>query len=170
MSYTTILKITPEKSVETLMTLQNSYGSAPVIWDNLCQDILKLGKHRWFDMESLDRLWKRWNDLSIVEFKRALLMMTFDMAYVSRSNYHRAARDIRLWLDEFPVQENYVNHWPKIAEIYESQPDCDAIAIYHTSVSDNPFITYDNETETEVINWDGAFEIYKDLDNLKSAK
>lgn len=170
MSYTTILKITPGKSVEDLQVLRNSYGSAPVVWDHLCQDILKLEQYNWLNMENLDRLWKKWDDFTIAEFKRALLMMTFDKAYVSRPNYLRAARDIRLWLDVFPVKENYVNHWPRIAEIYESKPDCEAIAIYHTSVSDNPFITYDDEAEIEVINWDDAFEIYEDLDSLRLNK
>lgn len=171
MSYTTVLGLTPKdtssSAVYDIEELHNSHASAPVIWDAMCQKYL--GTEPYGYMFSIDQLWPIYKDLSIPEYRRAVLVMTYDRAYVSKENYKRAASDIRTWLEHFPPKEGYVNHWVRIAEIFESEPDCEAIGLHCTSVSENPFMGEWNEEKEEYdpIDWDTAFEIYEELDSLK---
>lgn len=90
-------------------------------------------------MTKLDSLWPLWKRDDLPAHHRAVLMMTFDTAYVERLHYARAAKDIRHFLSDFPPTPNYVNHWPHLAVLYENGPRPPAIGIYHTSVSENPF-------------------------------
>lgn len=167
MSYSTILKVSPGKHPVSFKELHNSYGSAPVIWNTLCQEYYGT---KWFSStgDILDRLWSSWKDLSIPEYKRALLMMTFDHAYVRKEHFARAAKDIRKWIETYPQDDLHVNHWPAIAEVYESDPDCYALAIYQTSVSENPFQGPYNEEKDDydLIDWITTYEIYEELDSL----
>jgi len=168
MSYTTVLCLTPGSQVDDLRELRNSSGSAPVIWDAMSQKYYGTEPHAYMIDGTLERLWPRYKDMGIPEYQRAVLMMTYDLAYVSKENYERAAADIRKWLKDFPPREGYANHWEEIASIYESKPDCEAIGLHCTSVSENPFEGGWNEDKEEYdqIDWDTAYEIYAKLDAL----
>lgn len=171
MSYSTILKLAPGKPPEDLLELRNSHGSAPVVWNVMCQKYLGAKEFTYGLYDSLDKLWPKYKDLSIPEHHRAVLMMTYDLAYVEKKNFQRAARDIRQFLKDFPPKQGYVNHWSKIAKVYESDPDCEAIGIHQTSVSDNPFEGEWNEEngDYDLIDWGQTYEIYREIDALKSA-
>ena len=95
-------------------------------------------------------------------------MLTFDRAYVLKKYYLRAARDIRFSLSELAIKSDRVNHWPRIAKIFESNPNIPAIGLWCTSVSDDPFEGPWNEEEEkyELLDWNTAFDLYKDLDNI----
>jgi hypothetical protein len=169
MSYTTVKAIWPGEKVEDLEELRNSHGSAPLIWNALCMRYLGLESYYYMSSD-LDRLWAKWKDLSIPEAIRAVLMMTFDHAYIAKKDYQRAAGDIRTFLKEFPVPSNRVNHWPAIACILE-KADAPAIGFQHTSVSEDPWQGPWNEEkeEHEPLDWSKAYSIYDDLYELKEA-
>lgn len=162
MSYTTILGLTlsnnSNSAIKEIKELHNSHGSAPVIWDKMCQIYLKTKPFSYHN--EIDELWPLSLDLSIPEYQRAVLVMTYDKAYVSKDNYKRAANDIRKWLEEFPPGDEYINHWPEIALIYESNPNFEAIGLHCTSVTSNLFEKFDEETEEYLPDWDDSFEVY----------
>lgn len=161
MSYTTIKSIWPGEKVEDMEELRNSYGSAPVIWSALCRTYLGKDTAWLFDSAKLWPLYKRQD---IPACLRAVLMMTFDRAYVMRKDYPRAAADIREFLRIVPQPEDHVNHWPRIAELFESDPDIPAIGLHCTSVSDDPFQgPYNEETdEYDPPNWADFWSVYDD--------
>lgn len=171
MSYSTVLAIYPNEKVEDVEELRNSHGSAPIVWDAMCQRYEGAAPFRCMWDGSLDRLWPRWKDASLPEHHRAVLMMTYDHAWVAKANYARAAADIRAWLKDFNVDAKYVNHWPRLADIFESDPPHPGIAIYQTSVSENPWQgEYDEEKEDYgPPPWDKAHEIYEDLASLQQS-
>ncbi len=166
MSYSEILNITPGIGAETIIELKNSHGSAPVVWSKLCTAAFGCSEFGYWDGEYLEKLWKMWNNHNIPKFERAMIMMTFDRTYVSKKHFTRARRDILQFIEKYPVDADRVNHWPKIAEIYGSDPDYIAIGIYHTSVGENPFQgDWDEEEEKyNTIDWGMAYDLYDKLD------
>jgi len=173
-SSTIVLELIPgnttSEAVSTLKELRNSWGSAPVIWDALCQKYYGCEPHGYSFDGTLDKLWPRYQDLSIPEYERAALMLTFDRAYVSKEHYDRMATDIGRWLETHPPKKDRVNHWVELQKIFESNPDCPAIGLQCTTVSDNPFHgSWDEEAEEyPPVDWGAAFEIYAELDALTS--
>ena len=164
MSYTTIKALWPGEKHEDYKELRNSHGSGPAIWDAMCQKYLGGGKSWLF--ENWDHLWALWKNKTIPTHHRAVLMMTFDRAYVTKKDYPRAASGIRQFLKDFPPNPEYVNHWSEIADLYELDPDIPAIGLYCTSVSDDPFEgEWNEETEKyDQIDWSKCYDLYKGLD------
>jgi hypothetical protein len=115
---------------------------------------------------------------------RAVLMMTFDRAYVLEKDHKRAAKDIRAFMEHYPngVSEGKSYHWASIASFYEGKPNCPAfyegkpncpaVGLWCTTVSRNPFASTWKETEdgTDEIeipfDWSTAFDIYYLLDSI----
>ena len=166
-SYSTIKALWPGEKQEDLETLRNSWGSAPVVWDALCQKYLGAAPHGFLNAD-LDRLWRLWEDATIPLYYRSVLMMTFDRAYVTKKDYTRAAQDIRSFLADFPQKPSYANNWPRIADVFESDPDIPAIGIRHTSVSEDPFQGgWNEETDSpEPLDWSTCYDLYEMLDGL----
>lgn len=167
MTHTTIIHIHPNDRIEYGPELQNAWGSAPLIWDALCVKYFGLEPLRFMSSD-MKRLWSLWKDKDLPISHRAVLMMTFDRAYVSFENFARAAGDIRKFLEDFPTPPDRVNHWGSIAEYFESMPSVPAIGFWHTSVSDNPFAGRWDEALEEYgpPNWDELYEIYTELEKL----
>jgi hypothetical protein len=157
MSYSTIYSIKFSKQCEEIAELRNGHGSAPVIWDALGQKYLGLRPFAFTD----ERIWKLYEDKSIPAHHRAVLIMTFDHAYLKKANFKRAAQDIRKFLADFPRDPQYVNHWPKIAEILESSDveDVQNIGIQHTSVSENQFMDGSKARKKK-----DCYEVYETLE------
>lgn len=172
MSYTTVKALWPGEKHEDFETLRNSWGAAPVIWNEMCKKYQGSKDNMYFIDGTLDLLWPRWKDLSIPKHHRAVLMMTYDRAYVSKKDYGMAAEDIRKFIEDFPKESGRVNHWTRIMEIYNSDPDIPAIGLYCTSVSEDPFNGSWNEEKEEYDqpDWDQCFDIYEELDALDSVK
>jgi len=171
MSYTTVLNViidNDQVKIDDIKELRNSHGSAPPVWDSMCQKYFGTEPHGYMHNGTLDLLWPRYKDLSIPEHQRAVLMMTYDKCYVAKKNFKRAASDIRKFLTDFPPIEGNVNHWDEIAKIYESDPDADGIGLHCTSVSENPFEGEWNEEneDYELLDADEIFEIYAELNSL----
>ena len=167
MSTTEIKFLKHPEGVIDVVEFRNSHGSAPVVWDLIAQKYLGLQPfHYSFHTE---KLWPLWKDLTIPEHHRAVLAMTYDDTVIIKTDFKRAAEDIRKFLEDFPVNPEYVNHWPAILEIFEGIPDCDAIGFYWTSVSEDPFQgDWNEETEDyEPLNWKRYWSMYNTLDKFK---
>ncbi|MGL4261430.1 MAG: hypothetical protein ACRCTX_07400 [Afipia sp.] len=136
MSYTTIKAVWPGEKAEDLEELRNSHGSAPVIWGALCERYLG-GRNEW--LFGGNALWPLYKRADIPKCMRAVLMMTYDRAYVERKDYAQAAADIEEFMRIAPPPANYVNYWPRIAAIFKSDPDIPAIGFCCTSVSEDLF-------------------------------
>ena len=170
MSYTTVKAIWPGARCENLEELRNSYGSAPPIWSAMCKKYCGTSEHGYMSGGALDKLWPRWKDLSIPTHQRAVLMMTYDRAYVAKKDYARAAADIKRFFEDFSINPEHVNHWPRIRAIFESDPDIPGIGLHCTSVSDDPFDGPWNEEleEYDQPDWSQIFSIYDGLDEVES--
>jgi len=162
MSYTTIIHVYPNDKIESGKELSNSHGSAPFVWNLLCQKYCGTKPYGYFTGRALDRLCPRYRDQSVPLAHRAVLAMTFDFSYVAKKDYAQAAQHIREFLEEFK-DNTHVNHWPWIASMYEANPNVPGIGIYHTSVSENPYMKWDESLEQEVPRWDDIYSIYDDL-------
>src|SRR3972149_39893 len=100
MSHTTVKAIYPNEKHENVSELSNAWGSAPYVWDNMVRKYLP--NHEGWFYGKLDDLWPLWSDKKIPLHHRAVLMMTYDRAYIAKKDYTRAANDIRRFLVDFP--------------------------------------------------------------------
>ncbi len=169
MSYTTIKAVWPGEKHEDLEELRNSHGSAPVVWGEMAaRYIPDCGGNRFAYSFHDEKLWPLWKRMDIPKHQRAVLTMTYDNTYVLKCDYARAAADIRAWLADFPQPGEYANHWPRIAELFESNPDIPAIAFHWTSVCEDPYQgEYDEETEEYgPPDWPRYWGMYEQLDAL----
>lgn len=162
MSYTTIVHIFLGNRIEYGPELSNSWGSAPVVWDAIGKKYIGHDFSFMYN-DKVEKLWKLYSSQDIPIHQRVVLMMTFDRAYVLKKDYSRAARDIRLFLEDFPQDTSVANHWPSIADYFESDPDVPAIGLWCTSVSENPFNGRwnDDRDEYEPPDWEKCFDIYE---------
>lgn len=161
MSYTTVKAIWPGEKHENLEELRNSHGSAPVIWDAVCARYLG-DRNAW--LFKPERLWPLYKREDMPASMRAVLMMTYDRAYVERKDFARAADDIDEFLRIAPPPAEHVNHWPRIAEILRGNPDIPAIGLYCTSVAEDPFQGPWNEEaeEYDQPDWSTCWSVYDD--------
>lgn len=168
MSYSTVIKVWPGEKSEEGEELRNGWGSGPVIWNNMAMKYLGLPAHQY--MMKIDSLWPLANRLDIPYHHRAVLAMTFDRMYVKQEHYALAAGCIRKYLSDFPDDDKYVNHWPRIAEIFESPPECPAIGLWLTSVCENPFLgEWDDDAEDyKQPDWSRYWSLFDDLDVSES--
>jgi hypothetical protein len=97
--------------------------------------------------------------------------MTFDNAIVRKKDFERAADDIGRWLVDFPPCGTFVNHLPRIMEIFEEQrdKDCEAIGIWCTSVTVNTYLDLGaSDDESEVCLGEGdLLDVYVELDKMR---
>lgn len=169
MSSTTIKAVWLGNKTEDLLELRNSHGSAPVVWNELAKRYLGVIDHSY----SLhgDEIWPLYKRDDMPPHHRSVLLITYDNAIVMKSDFKRAASDIRAFLTDFPPENGYVNHWSKIAEIFESDPDCEAIGFWMTSVSCDPFSGWWNEEigDYDAPDWDVYWNIYTEADKWPGA-
>jgi hypothetical protein len=146
----------------------NSWGSAAVVWGELCE--LKYNDRSYWlisrDNNILRKFWKLSEDKTLPLAVRAVFMMTFDRALITRKYFGRAVSDILEYLKFFPPNPQEVNHWwsisEKIKEI-EAKTDWPAIGFHITSVSDNPLLVWNEETEDYYLSKD-LYDLYDELD------
>jgi hypothetical protein len=161
MSYATIKALWPGEKQEDLKTMRNGQGIGPPIWGELSERYLG-GRHQWLvdgRGAEVDLLYNR-EDVPVC--LRHVLMMTFDHACVEKKDYAKAAADIREFLRISPGLVRYVNHWPDIADMFESDPDCPAIGFCLTSAGDDLFRGEWNEEKDacDPFDWDLCWSVY----------
>lgn len=166
MSYLTILGLTPNDTVNVtteIQELQNARGFHFAVWDPLLAAHLNVsGMHR---LEDDKEFWRLWKDPSVPLAHRAVLLMTYDRAYVERKDYERAANDIREFLKTHPAAPDRVNHLPALADFFDSKPDFEAIG-FSISLGENLFEQYDEESDEYIAlqNWDETYSVYSSFD------
>lgn len=170
MSYTMIHKVTPGAGYEDLQEFHNSWGSAPVVWGTLTEKVLHKEQFSWAVGSTINAVWALWDDKGLAEFVRAVLGMTFDRIYIERRHFHRAASDIRKFLDWAPQPDSHANHWPAFADLLDSLADDEtmpAIGFTHSSVSECLFQGPFNEEKDDYDppDWSLFWSLYEEIDN-----
>lgn len=166
MSSTTVIAVWPGEKSEKIKELRNAWGSAPVIWEDMAARYLD-GSY-W---SCIDKLWPLAKREDIPFHLRAVLAMTYDNMIVLRAHYPLAAQCIRQYLADFPADENKVNHWPFLAELFESTPDSPAIGLWGTSICENPFDGQwdDDKEEYEQPDWSKFWSLFEWLGERKTS-
>jgi hypothetical protein len=154
--------------------MQNAWGTAPVIWANTWRKYVTT-EGNWLNekvLRVLCSLAKNEDEGVMPAHSAALLRFCFDRGVVLKGQYARFAQDVRKWLADFPTEEGSADHWPRIAEIFESDPPYDAIGLHSTSVSENPFILVihteeeDGETEWRPVGLASCHDVYADASRV----
>jgi len=146
------------KHTDTLIELENSHGTSPVIWNAMASKYL--GQNNWMMAAMIGggkRLWAIGSDKNVPKHQRAVFLFTMDRGYVLQKDYQRFAEDITKWLKDFPIPAGRVNHWPRILEFVSSDAASlpPAIGLMSTSLSDDLF---------EKPDWKKLWNVYEDLD------
>lgn len=170
MSCTNVYAVWPGDRYEELAELSNGYLSSPIVWGEFFAryaDVSESPYPKSAYMFRTDELWPMWKLKDIPTPHRAVLGMTYDHAYIEREHYLRAAADIRQFIADFALSPH--THWPRIAEIFESNPDCPAIGFRWTSVCENPFQgEYNEEIEDyDPPDWERKWSMYAAFDALE---
>lgn len=159
---------TPKQGIE----FRNPWRGAARIWDALFDRYLKnpeIQYDSWLVNYSKDHgksLWDLAKDNRLQLFERAVHTFTFDLAYVRNDNFERFANDLRTFDEKYPVE--YSSHLSAWADLLDSL-DSEAVGLYATSVSRNPWLEYDEEKdETKPHLLSEGFEIYDWLAELIS--
>lgn len=129
-----LVAVSPGEKSETVLEMDNGFGTSPVIWDKFVKTYVGESAN-W--MLGMEKIWDLYQDKKVPFFARAVLTMTYDRMIVLKKDYAKAAECIRQFLRAYPIDENRVNHWPAIAEFFESDPDVYAIGLWATDSSDN---------------------------------
>jgi hypothetical protein len=173
MSYSELFGVFPgeDRDAVSLLELKNGHGTAPVVWNEMSQRWLGWEEHQYFmhGIEGMDPLWQLYQHLGIPAAHRAVLVFTFDRAYVEKQHYDRFARDVECFNDSRMHYTNphWVNHWPKVAELFASEPEYPAIGLYATSVGDCLWTAaYDEDDNRLPFDWTGYYSAYGLIDNL----
>lgn len=137
MSYTSVYKLYKTK-VDCIEELKNSHGSAPAIWEYISQ---KLHGKR-FNMFDSDKFWVSYKDVRLDEDEKAVLLSTYDNAFVEierLSDFAVACKKLHDLI--ISITEWEWSHFQSIGEIAEKlykkhDYRCIGLAIGCTSVSD----------------------------------
>jgi hypothetical protein len=163
---------------ETIAEFGNSFRSAPPVWEAMAGRYLGVTtpygiapKKGWMQLEG--ELWDLWKRTDIPVEHRAVFMLTFDRAYVSRENFPRMAHAIHKFIADFWPSGKPETHWPGIACILEdAKRDIPGLGLHCTSVSSDPFLGPWNEEKEQhdPVDWNQIYEVYEQLDSLECEK
>ena len=175
MSYTQLIFF-KNRVADSAIEYQNSWGGTAMIWTVLF-DRYCTKKHQydgWHDQESAKQLWALTSNKDIPLSYRAALAFTYDNAYVSKKNKERFIQDLNKFREDFKFETlgkvNHLKTWIKDIEEHLKDEYTD-IALYSTSVCENPWMPWDSENEEGLFvnleeNEDNKYwEIYEELDN-----
>lgn len=125
---------------------RNSWGGAARIWHSLFESYIEK-KHEydnWMTAAKDGRLWKVWRDDRVSDAERVVYWMCCDNALVKRENFAAMASALREFATKHPVDGN-VCHLEAWAKVFD-ESDAEAIGLYATSVGDNPWHGWNEET------------------------
>jgi hypothetical protein len=102
--------------------------------------------YEWLhDLDPLEQLWRSIEELP--EWQQAPMVLTFDTGVIPDVAFLWAADQ----LDEFearcPSPDGHANHVPAVAELLRTQPEVPFFGVWGTSITDNPFDPWDEETD-----------------------
>lgn len=166
--------LTKNEGVIHTLEFQNANGGAPLIWSLMGTRYLGFQTpSQWlFDSE---KIWPLYKQENVPLAEKAVLLMTYDRAVVTKPYFSKACEDILNFLDTFKdcIDPERVNHWYKIADAFKQNPNCEAIGFYWTSVGEDPFLgEYDEECEEylKFSNWNDVWSVYHTLEIAPEAK
>lgn len=167
MSYCQLITFT-DGEAKRAKEFGNSWGGAARIWTPLYDRYLK-DPNKPYDswlFDKTDRLWDLAKRESLQLFERSVHAFTFDNAYVNKEHFGQMVVDLRAFACSYPVPQ-MVDHLPAWADFFDSC-EADAVGLYGTSVSENPWFDYDSDTDSETpVPLSKGFEVY---DWLKGKK
>ncbi len=129
----------------------NSWGGAARIWDAMFNRYLNDDNepHKTWLMlgaSGISKLWVLADREDLPRCERAVHAATFDRALVRRENFADFANDLRAFVVDYPVVGKvcHLRAWADFVDTCEAE----AIGFQATTVSDNLWYTYDEETDT----------------------
>ena len=176
MSTSTLIHFPKHSGIE----YQNAWGGAPYIWEAIWS---AYGERDTNWMTRSEKLWPLAEDDRLEDFEKAVLVMTFDLAYIKSEDFLRAAKDLRDFVsrhgtwraDRNGIKTDRANggvvvcHLPSWADAIEgADTRTEAIAFHGTSVSENPWLVYDEDKDDS--DWivpgeaTGTYSVYDKLD------
>lgn len=126
----------------------NAWGGAPRIWDALFDRYIKDPNVPYdyiFSDSNSKKLWALADRKDLSDAERASLLFTFDHAYVCKSEFKALSQHLREFNSMYPV-DGRSNHLPAWVDFLDSC-EADAVGLWATSVSENPWATWNSETE-----------------------
>jgi len=162
MSYSTLWLVYKTRT-RSIKEYRNGHGTAPPLWDMLCEQYLHKEPHYWLLNKNPKDLWALYKDKTIPLYKRFTFFMTFDRAVVDPSDFQRAIECCqKLYLEIEAEKPNYVNHWQSIADDIKNIGKIDyraqGIALGCTSVSD-PWEFWEEKKDKTI--WKTSEEVIK---------
>ena len=147
MSYCQIILFKDGLPSNEAMEYCNSWGGAARIWDSLYDAYLKdpSKQHDSWLFGDSKKLWELASRPDLPGVERAVMAATLDRAFIRRENFEQYAHDLREFVRRYPVSPARVDHLPDWA-CFVMTCEADAIGLYATSVSDNPWFRHDKET------------------------
>lgn len=164
MSYTELIPFRnglPEHGPE----FRNAWGGAARIWQALFDTYLKnprIEYDSWLSEKNQARLWKLCERQDLPIFERAVHVFTFDKFYVRRENFKQFAYHLQDFDTKYPAGErvNHLGGWRN----YFLESDAEAVGLYGTSVGENLWNEYDEESDSmKKIPLTDGWEVYDAL-------
>ncbi|MCA9137269.1 MAG: hypothetical protein KDB00_10930 [Planctomycetales bacterium] len=132
----------------------NSWAGAARIWGSLYDHYLKDSSKpfdNWLTSTARPgdrRLWDLAKSDALSMAERAVHAFTFDYFIVRRENLERFSADLRTFAELHPAPGK-VDHLPEWADVFEHSA-YEAIALHATSVTENPWYGFDEETDEPI--------------------
>lgn len=144
MSSSTVLAVAPNRRPSALLVLRNSHGWAPSIWRRI---LVSTGQSEawWANDGPLLGLWGVIDELP--EWQQAPLVLTFDAGVIPYQRYEWAAEQLVEFDRRLPSADGHINHLPEVANLFRSNPETPFVGVHGTSVSQNPFDPWDEESD-----------------------
>lgn len=168
MSESSIIAFREGRAAESIGEFQNARGGYIRIWKSLFECYVKRDDDprdtflRCLE-ENADRLWRLVGDPRLDDYERSVLCATYDRFIVVQENFGRFVTDLRAFATRHPTKgRDHLQEWATVIE----NCDAEAIGFHHTSVNENPWIRYDDETAENIgyaLQEGTHFEVYAEL-------
>jgi len=125
---------------------RNSWGGAARIWDSIWK-AYGTNTHEfdnWLSAATDGRLWGLWASSDFIESEKIVYLFTCDNALVEKKDFSKIAAALREFESLHPCKG--VSHLSAWADLIESS-DSEAIGLHATSVTENPWFEWDEETD-----------------------
>jgi hypothetical protein len=139
----------------------------PYIWNCMSQQWLGNACDKYFWTEKEGRLWELWKKPSVPLHQRAVLMMTFDRAYICKRDFVRAMVDLEAFLRDFPGGRSVQQTWEEICSLL-ARAQYPALGFHILPLTSNPFEgTWDRGTQQYgPFDWTTAYDVYGMLNGV----
>jgi len=164
------------------LELRNSWLGAAWIWSHVFNEYVK-DPNRPYDTWMIGgrdkELWNTAYNPEIPEYIRAVMASTFDYALIKQENFDKYIGHLKEFCEHYQPQSagpryqelEHSSHLMSWVQFIEQNRDAQAIGFHATSVTENLWVSYNEETDTEVLyniaTGDEHFEVYELLNEEK---